>query len=84
MTKNTAKLKNTERKKSASKKRTARAAPVKRAGRKVAGPRMVEIEIEISESAEAVLREIAALANQSFDTVVSVFLAAEVVRTKTR
>ena len=83
MTKNTAGLKKTEDKKSASKKRTARAVPAKRTGRQVAGPRMVEIEIKISESAEIVLREIAALANTSLDTVVSVFLAAEVVRTKT-
>ncbi len=82
MARNTTRLKSTGGKKKTPKKRAVREVPVKRADLKVAGPRMVEIEIEISESAEAALREIAALSNQSLDTVVSVLLAAEVIRVK--
>ena len=82
MARNTTRLKSTGGKKNTPKKHTVREVPAKRAGQKAAGPRMVEIEIEISESAEAALREIAALSNQSLDTVVSVLLAAEVIRVK--
>lgn len=82
MARNTTRLKSTGGKKKTPKKRAVREVPVNCADLKVAGPRMVEIEIEISESAEAALREIAALSNQSLDTVVSVLLAAEVIRVK--
>ncbi len=57
----------------------------KRTGKTVRrGAKETKIVIELDEDTEQALREIARLSNESFNTVINVLLAAELVRTRAR